>query len=158
LTSSEGESRRSLATRARATLTEFRDFFLRGNLVELAVAVVMGTAFGALVTAFTQGLVTPLIAAIGGQPDFLGPLVHRQRQPLPLRSVPQRAGLVPDHRGRRLLPRSQAAQHDDGAPQGCTAAGEETRPCPECISEIPVRARRCAFCTAEVGAGGEAGG
>ena len=51
-------------------LKEFREFILRGNLVDLAVAVVLGTAFGAVVAAFVKDLVTPLIAAIGGQPDF----------------------------------------------------------------------------------------
>jgi large conductance mechanosensitive channel len=51
-------------------LKEFRDFVLRGNVVELAVAVVIGAAFGALVTAFVASFITPLIAAIGGKPDF----------------------------------------------------------------------------------------
>ena len=51
-------------------IKEFREFILRGNLVDLAVAVVIGTAFGAVVTAFVADLITPLIAAIGGQPDF----------------------------------------------------------------------------------------
>jgi large conductance mechanosensitive channel len=50
-------------------LREFRSFILRGNLVALAVAVVVGTAFGAVVTAFVSDLITPLIAAVGGQPD-----------------------------------------------------------------------------------------
>ena len=49
---------------------EFRDFILRGNVIDLAVAVVMGAAFGAVVTAFVASFVTPLIAAIGGKPDF----------------------------------------------------------------------------------------
>jgi len=53
-------------------LKEFRDFVLRGNVVELAVAVVIGAAFGALVTAFVSSFVTPLIAAIGGESDFSG--------------------------------------------------------------------------------------
>ena len=48
----------------------FRDFILRGNVVDLAIAVVIGTAFGAVVTALVKDLITPLIAAIGGQPDF----------------------------------------------------------------------------------------
>jgi large conductance mechanosensitive channel len=51
-------------------IKEFRDFILRGNVVDLAVAVVMGAAFGAVVTAFVASFVTPLIAAIGGKPDF----------------------------------------------------------------------------------------
>ena len=53
-----------------STLKEFREFVLRGNLVDLAVAVVIGTAFGALVTSFVTNIVTPLIAAVGGQSDF----------------------------------------------------------------------------------------
>jgi large conductance mechanosensitive channel len=51
-------------------LKEFRDFVLRGNVVELAIAVVIGAAFGALVTALVASFITPLIAAIGGKPDF----------------------------------------------------------------------------------------
>ena len=53
-------------------LTEFKKFLLRGNVVDLAVAVVIGTAFGAVVTALVADLITPLIAAIGGKPDFSG--------------------------------------------------------------------------------------
>ena len=51
-------------------LKEFREFILRGNVVDLAVAVVIGAAFGAVVTAFVEDIITPLIAAIGGKPDF----------------------------------------------------------------------------------------
>ncbi len=51
-------------------LREFRDFIMRGNVVELAVAVIVGAAFGAVVTAFTAAFVTPLIALVGGKPDF----------------------------------------------------------------------------------------
>ena len=54
----------------KSVLAEFREFVLRGNLVDLAIAVVLGAAFGALVTSLVTNLVTPLIAAIGGQPDF----------------------------------------------------------------------------------------
>jgi len=51
-------------------IKQFKEFILRGNLVDLAVAVVIGTAFGAVVSAFVKDLITPLIAAIGGKPDF----------------------------------------------------------------------------------------
>jgi large conductance mechanosensitive channel len=51
-------------------MRQFRDFLLRGNVVDLAVAVIVGAAFGAVVTALVRDIVTPLIAAIGGQPDF----------------------------------------------------------------------------------------
>ena len=53
-------------------LKEFREFILRGNLVDLAVAVVIGTAFTAVVTSLVENIITPIIAAIGGQPDFSG--------------------------------------------------------------------------------------
>ena len=53
-------------------LKEFRDFIMRGNVVELAVAVIIGAAFGAVITAFTTSFVTPLIALIGGKADFSG--------------------------------------------------------------------------------------
>ena len=53
-------------------LKDFREFILRGNLVELAVAVVIGTAFAALVAALVADLITPVIAAVGGKPDFSG--------------------------------------------------------------------------------------
>jgi large conductance mechanosensitive channel len=51
-------------------LKQFRDFLLRGNVIDLAVAVVIGTAFGAVIASFVADLLTPLIAAIGGKPDF----------------------------------------------------------------------------------------
>src|SRR3954453_18657859 len=53
-------------------LKDFREFILRGSLVDLAVAVVIGTAFAAVIAAFVADIITPLIAAIGGQPDFGG--------------------------------------------------------------------------------------
>jgi large conductance mechanosensitive channel len=53
-------------------LKEFREFLLRGNVVDLAVAVVIGAAFGAVVTSLVEDLLTPLIAAVGGKPDFSG--------------------------------------------------------------------------------------
>jgi large conductance mechanosensitive channel len=53
-------------------IKEFREFLLRGNVVDLAVAVVLGAAFGAVITSFVEDLLTPLIAAAGGEPDFAG--------------------------------------------------------------------------------------
>ena len=131
-------------------LKEFRAFILRGNLVELAVAVVIGTAFATLVSSFTQGLITPLIAAVGGEPDFsaLSFTINdsRFRYGLFLNALVSFlivAGVVfffvvkPLN---TLKDRQKAG----------LAAGQVTRTCPECISEIPVQARRCAFCTVEV--------
>ena len=129
-------------------LKEFREFILRGNLVDLAVAVVIGTAFTAVVTAFVTNIVTPIIAAIGGKPDFSGPDVHDQRQRVRLRRVHQRADRVPDHRRGRVLLRHQAGQPAHGALSARHARSTcETRACPECLSDIPIAATRCAFCT-----------
>ena len=61
-------------------MSGFRKFLMRGNLIDLAVAVVIGLAFTAVVTALVADLITPLIAAIGGKPDFSKPDVHREPQ------------------------------------------------------------------------------
>jgi large conductance mechanosensitive channel len=133
-------------------LKEFRDFVLRGNVVELAVAVVIGAAFGALVTAFVASFVTPLIAAIGGKPDFsdlaftingsrftYGAFFNALLSFLIIAAVIFFFVVKPlNTLMARLKPEPPL--------------GRVTRPCPECLSDIPEGARRCAFCTAEVGA------
>ena len=131
-------------------LKEFRDFVLRGNVVELAVAVVMGAAFGAVVTAFTASFVTPLIAAIGGKPDFstlsftingsrftYGVFFNALLSFLIIAAVVFFFVVRPLNRMMaRLKPEP--------------AVDRVVHPCPECLSDIPEEARRCAFCTAEV--------
>jgi large conductance mechanosensitive channel len=134
-------------------LKDFRQFILRGNLVDLAVAVVIGAAFGAVVTAIVADLVTPLIAAIGGEPDFgaltftvngskfrYGHLLNALLSFLIVAAVLFFLVIKPVN---ALLERSRTEPPVDPP---------STRDCPECLSEIPTRARRCAFCTAEVGA------
>jgi large conductance mechanosensitive channel len=111
-------------------LKEFREFILRGNLVDLAVAVVLGTAFGAVVTSFVKNLVTPLIAAIGGQPDFSQ-----------LTFTINGSKFFYGDFINALMARFQPAP----------AVDVKTRPCPECVSDIPIAATRCAFCTTKVG-------
>jgi hypothetical protein len=96
-------------------LREFRDFVMRGNVVELAVAVIIGAAFGAVITAFTAAFITPLIALIGGKPDFGDLRFTISGDRVPLRAVPQRPDLVPDHRRGRLLLRRAAHERADGA-------------------------------------------
>ena len=131
-------------------LKEFREFILRGNLVDLAVAVVIGTAFGAVVTAFVRDIVTPLIAAIGGKPDFsalafeingskflYGDFLNFLLAFLIVAAVIFFVVIKP-------LNALQARRQPD------TAVDVETRACPECISDIPIAATRCAFCTATV--------
>lgn len=125
----------------------FRDFILRGNVIDLAVAVVIGAAFGAVVTAIVEGFVNPLIGLIlGGAPnfDFLdtgsfkwGTILGTIITFLITASVIYFLIIVPMN---RLMARFQPS-----AP-----APQKTRPCPECLSDIPLAARRCAFCTAEV--------
>ena len=133
-------------------LKEFRDFVLRGNVVELAVAVVIGAAFGALVTAFVASFVTPLIAAIGGEQPTSPRLAFTINGSLFTYGAFFNALLsfliiaAVD-----LLLRRAPAQHADGAAEaGAGGRPRRRAPCPECLSDIPEEARRCAFCTAEV--------
>ena len=133
-------------------LKDFRDFVLRGNVVELAIAVVVGAAFGALVSAFVASFITPLIAAIGGKPDFsdLAFTVNGSRFTYgqffnALLSFLIIAAVVFFFVVRPL--NALMARLKPEPP-----VDRIVRPCPECLSDIPEDARRCAFCTAEVGA------
>jgi large conductance mechanosensitive channel len=135
-------------------LSDFKKFILRGNVVDLAVAVVVGVAFTAMITALVADLITPLIAAIFGQTDFsnltftlhhstfkYGSFLNALVSFLVVATVVFFAVVVPLTalmRRLNLLPREEPKP--------------ETRKCPECLSEIPAAARRCAFCTAEVAA------
>jgi large conductance mechanosensitive channel len=131
-------------------LKEFREFILRGNLVDLAVAVVIGTAFGAVVNALVKDLVTPVIAAIGGKPDFadLAFTINGSRflygdfinQVLTFVIIAAAVFFLVVKPVNALMARLKSGRPVD----------EEVRDCPECLSEIPAKARRCAFCTAEV--------
>jgi large conductance mechanosensitive channel len=133
-------------------LKDFREFILRGNLVDLAVAVVIGAAFGAVVSALVADLVTPLIAAIGGKPDFgalhftingstfrYGHLINAILSFLIVAAVLFFLVIKPVN---AFLARARTEPPVE----------DDTRKCPECLSQIPSEARRCAFCTAEVGA------
>lgn len=129
---------------------DFKQFLLRGNVVDLAVAVVVGAAFGAVVTALVADFVTPLIVAIGGQPDFsnlqftvndstfrYGHFINALISFLLIAAAVFFFVVVPIN---ALMARRRTE----------TPLDEQTRKCPECLSEIPVPARRCAFCTAQV--------
>src|SRR5690348_1323988 len=124
----------------------FKAFLLRGNVIDLAVAVVIGIAFGAVVTAFVKDLVTPLIAAIGGKPDFstlyftvnnskflYGDFINAVIAFLVIAAVIYYFVVLPIN---ALVARSRKE-----AP-----ADPTTKKCTECLSEIPIGARRCAFC------------
>ncbi|MGH9481463.1 MAG: large conductance mechanosensitive channel protein MscL [Terriglobales bacterium] len=132
-------------------LKGFKAFIFKGNVVDLSVAVVMGVAFGAVVTAFTTNLLNPVIAALVGKPDFSGYILtlngSKIQYGLFLNAliafiliaiavyffvvVPMNAMM------KRINPPSAPAP-------------PATKKCPECLSEIPVGARRCAHCAVQV--------
>jgi large conductance mechanosensitive channel len=132
-------------------LRDFKQFLLRGNVVDLAVAVVVGTAFTALVTALVADLLTPIIALIAGEHDFsalsftinhsrfaYGDFINKAITFLTVAAAVFFFVVVPVN---ALMARRKVEPPID----------QTLRDCPECLSEIPVRATRCAFCTAEVG-------
>jgi large conductance mechanosensitive channel len=129
-------------------LKGFRDFLMRGNVVDLAVAVVIGGAFGAVVTALVKDLITPLIAAIFGKPDFsaivfevngskflIGDFLNALVAFLMVATAIYFFVVTPVN---ALMARIK---------RGDVAPDPTTKKCPECLSEIPLAARRCAFCT-----------
>ena len=131
-------------------LREFRAFIVRGNLVDLAVAVVVGTAFTAVVNAIVKDLITPLIAAVGGKPNFgnlaftingsrfaYGDFLNQLVTFLLVAAVLFFLVIKPVNALMDLL----RTEPDVESP---------TRPCPECLSQIPRAASRCMFCTTEV--------
>lgn len=132
-------------------LKGFREFVLRGNVVDMAVGVVIGGAFGAIVTAFVKDLLTPLIAALVGKPDFsayvfevngskflYGDFVNAVIAFLLVAAAVYYFVVVPVN---ALMTRMKKEE----AP-----AAPDKKNCPECQSEIPIAARKCAFCTSPV--------
>ena len=135
--------------RARGLFDEFKEFLLRGNLVELAVAVVIGTAFGAVVTAMVKDIITPLIAAIFTQPDFsdltftinesrflYGDFINALLAFVIVAAVVFFLVVKPVNALLRPVKGGEAPGH--------------LRPCPRCLSDVPSRASRCRFCTSEL--------
>jgi len=133
-------------------LAEFKKFLLRGNVVDLAVAVVIGAAFGLVVTALVKDLITPIIAALFGTHDFAA-LTFKINGSLFrygdfLNAVLAFVSVAAAIFFFVIVPlNAMMARRKKDPP-----VDESVRPCPECLSEIPAEARRCAFCTAEVGA------
>jgi large conductance mechanosensitive channel len=131
-------------------LQEFKDFILRGNVVDLAVAVVIGAAFGVVVAAFVRDIVTPIIAAIFGKPDFasLSFTIHKSHF------------LYGDFINAVIIFVTVAAaifffvvkplNYFMERRRSAAEPGSTDRQCPECLSTIPKAATRCAFCTAQV--------
>ena len=131
-------------------IKDFRDFVLRGNVVDLAVAVVLGAAFGVVVTALTSSFITPLIAAVGGESDFsrLAFTINGSRFTYGVFFNALIAFLILAAVVFFLIVRPLNALMARMHPEEPVA--RVNKPCPECLSEIPTQARRCAFCTAEV--------
>ena len=128
----------------------FKQFLLRGNVVDLAVAVVIGVALGAVVAALVEDFITPLIAAIVGEPDFAaltftingsvflyGDFINKLVTFVSIAAAVYFFVVLPMN---RLKERSRREQPADPT----------TKKCEHCMSEIHIDARRCAFCTSEV--------
>ena len=129
-------------------LKGFKQFVLRGNVIDLAVAVVIGGAFGTVVSALVKDLLTPLIAAAGGQPDFssiaftlrgskflIGDFVNAVVSFLLIAAAVYFFIVAPMN---QLMARLR---------RGEQTPDPTTKKCPECLSEVPIAARRCAYCT-----------
>ncbi len=132
-------------------LKGFRQFIMRGNVMDLAVAVVIGAAFGVVVTAFVTNILTPLIAAIVGKPDFsafnatingavisYGVFLNALISFLLIAAAVYFFMVAPMNAWK-----ARAARN-------AVPADPTSKKCPECLSEIPIAARRCAFCTSVV--------
>jgi large conductance mechanosensitive channel len=126
----------------------FKQFMMRGNVVDLAVAVVIGGAFGAVVAALVKDLIKPLIAAIVGKPDFskvaltvngsnfpIGDFINALVSFLLVGSAVYFLVVLPINALNARLRRGEVAPDPT------------TKTCPECLSVVPIGARRCAFCT-----------
>ena len=129
-------------------LKGFKEFVLRGNVLDLAVAVVIGGAFGAVITALVKDILTPLIGMLGGQPDFsaysvtingstilIGDFLNVLLSFLLIAAAVYLFVVAPVN---ALVARRRRGE----APTDPT-----TKKCGECLSEVPIAARRCAFCT-----------
>lgn len=131
-------------------LKDFKKFILRGNMLDLAVAVVIGVAFTAVITALVKDLITPLIAAIGGKQDFssltftihhstfrYGDFLNYLISFVIVAAAVYFLVVLPVN---ALVERARQEPPEDPT----------TKRCPECLSEIPLEARRCAFCTSQL--------
>lgn len=132
-------------------LRGFRDFVLRGNVVDLAVAVILGAAFNAIVTSLVGDVLNPLIAATVGKPDFSGVVLNIGSGHIKIGNFFNAAIaflivsivvyfviVLPLN---ALLAKVKKCEAD---------VAPSTKPCPECLSEIPLAARRCAHCAQPV--------
>lgn len=140
-----------MAEEKKGIVTEFKEFVLRGNVVDLAVAFVIGAAFTAVVTSLVNNIFTPLIAAVFGKPDFSKLTITINKSQFFygsfLNSVISFLAIafvvfffVVKPMNYMLERRRRGLDEDD----------TDERACPDCLSNIPKAATRCAFCTSEV--------
>ena len=128
-------------------LNDFKAFLLRGNVIDLAVAIVIGVAFGAVINSLVKDLITPLIGALGGEPDFsslhftinssvfrYGAFLNQVISFVIIAAVIFFFVITPVN---ALMARAKKEPPADPT----------LKKCPECVSDIPVNAKRCAFCT-----------
>ncbi len=146
-------------------LKGFRDFILRGNVVDLAVAVIIGAAFGAITSSMTGNVITPLISALVGAPNFDSLVVHvpvlhavKVPNPLPVGYVPPGEIQIGKFLNAAInfviqasviyflivLPMQKLLARINGP------AAVTTKACPQCLSDVPLGASRCKFCTQPV--------
>jgi len=129
----------------------FREFLMRGNVVDLAVGVVIGGAFGAVVTALVKSFIEPLIALIAGKPDFNGIGFDVAGTKFPVGLIITALVMFILTAAAIyffvVLPVNALAAR---AKRGELPADPTTKKCPECLSEIPIAARKCAHCTSVV--------
>jgi large conductance mechanosensitive channel len=146
-----GERTVGIRRRRDKMLKGFREFILRGNVIDLAVAVIIGAAFNAIVTSLVKDILTQLIAAVVGKPDFSSVVVKVNGTPILIGNFLNAAfsflivasvvyfGIV--------LPLNKLM---DKIKKPAPEAAPSTKTCPECLSEIPLAARRCAHCAQPV--------
>ncbi len=146
-------------------LSEFKAFMMRGNVVDLAVAVVIGAAFGAIVTSFVNDMLMPPIGLLLGRVNFSDLFVTLGPQSYPTLAAAKAAGAATINYGifinaiLNFLIIAFAVfllvrQVSRFTPKPAPAAAPATRDCPFCLSVIPLKARRCAHCTSELPKGG----
>jgi large conductance mechanosensitive channel len=130
-------------------LKGFKDFLLRGNVVDLAVAVIIGAAFNSVVTALVKDIITPFIGVFGGEPDFsgwhftinnskfmVGDFVNQIVSFVIVSAVIYFAIVLPMNKIKAKLEKNK------------NPAEPVEKTCPECLSSIPAKAKRCKYCTA----------
>jgi large conductance mechanosensitive channel len=132
-------------------LKGFKEFIMKGNVVDMAVGVVIGVAFGNVITALVADIITPLIGAFGGTPDFsgisftinnsvfmVGNFLNALLSFLTIAAVIYFAVIMPMN---KMAQKLKSGKTEDPTEKAC----------PECLSLIPVKAKRCKFCTAILG-------